>query len=257
MSKIHVQPIEVEVNASFITRYVSPEFNARNKSRSFDEGVYAMFPELQGKITSEMSMDDIYAIVLPVVTADLKKHEAGIQEKIIEIQEEFDHFIDKLVDGLYELFELENQNEMDHMKCYVGHLPRFPRNVMTKVFFVSFEAEEIIYTGAVHEINHFYCFEKWKTMHGYNLPREPYHPEPLWFLQELIVDPTLNEPMIQRIAPYEQKAYPQFYNQSINGKPLMNYIKEFYQERKSMADFLDRSYDFIEKNIVEIRQKCG
>jgi len=37
----------------------------------------------------------------------------------------------------------------------------------------------------------------------------------------------------------------------------MNYIKEFYQKRKSMVDFLDQSYDFIEKNIEEIRQKCG
>ena len=256
-SLIHVKPIEIEDNASFITRFVSPAFNATNKSRPFDEGVYAMYPELRGRITNQLSMDEIYATVYPVVEADLKKNEIVINEKILEVQHKFDSFMNELVDCMYDLFELENKNEMDHMQCFVGHLPRFPRNVMEKTFFVSFDADEIIYMAAVHEINHFFCFEKWKSMHGYDKNRESYHPESLWFLHELIVDPTLNEPKVQKIAPYEQKAYPQFYTQKIGDKPLMDHIKEFYHERKSMAEFLDKSYEFIEKNIEEIVRKCG
>lgn len=91
----------------------------------------------------------------------------------------------------------------------------------------------------MHEINHFVLFEKWKSMNGYAKAREPEQPEPLWFLEEMIVDPTLNTKALQEIVPYPQKAYEQFYTASI------------------IEEFLERTYRYIEDNLKELIEKCG
>lgn len=77
---------------------------------------------------------------------------------------------------------------------------------------------------------------------------EPLHPDTLWFLEEMAVDPTLNIPCIQNVAPYPQKAYEQFYVRMIDGKSAEEHIINIFKNRSSIEDFLDTAYDFIDKN---------
>lgn len=94
-------------------------------------------------------------------------------------------------------------------------------------------------------------------MHESYKNTESIHPEPLWFLEEISVDPTLNEEYIQKLASYPQVAYQQFYNETINGISVIDNIKFIYSQKRNMADFLDKAYKFIEDNIIEITKKCG
>ena len=256
--RIVVRSIDEGVNVGFIRRFVDPEFNARNRSRPFAEGVYRLFPKMQELIYEGIPGSEIDRLVDSMVREALRGAKGGIQSKIKELQEKFDLFGEELIRKLLLMFEVEWPKDIPEIICYVGILPRFPRNVISKEFFVSYEADEnLLMTASIHEINHFVMFEKWKAMHGYTREREPMHPEALWFLEELVVDPTLNEEVIQRVAAYPQRAYDQFYTQCINQVPVMDYIKEIYFSRVSMEDFLDRSYQFIERHLDEMKEKCG
>mgnify|MGYP001011256236 CR=1 FL=1 len=138
--------------------------------------------------------------------------------------------------------------EQEIITCYVGCISSFPRNVITKEFFVSYEkAIDMLMMVSIHEINHFVLFEKWKQMHGYDNENEPSYPETLWFLEEMAVDPTLNIPCIQNVAPYPQKAYEQFYEDMIDGISAEQHIIDIFANRSSMENFLNTAYAFIDK----------
>jgi hypothetical protein len=148
--------------------------------------------------------------------------------------------------------------EQREIICYLGLYTVFPRDVLTKEYWVHYKTpEEVILRASVHEINHFILFEKWKAMHGYEKIIEPNHPEPLWFLEEMAVDPTLSDPIMMEVSPYQQKAYQTFYDNYIEEIPIEDHIIRFYNERKDMADFLNNACEFISKNHSEIIRLCG
>lgn len=247
--KIAVRKMDQELNIKLICKYVNPEFNKKNKSRPFAERTYLLYPELRGKILDSMDDEEIYKVVKPSVERVYLEKELDIERKIIQLQEAFDIIQDELISNLLCTFELKWPEEYKRFTCYVGCISSFPRNVMTKEFFVSYEKDiDMLMMASIHEINHFLLFEKWKQMHGYDRENEPLYPDTLWFLEEMVVDPTLNIPCIQNVAPYPQKAYEQFYERMIDGIPAENHIINMFINRTSIENFLNTAYDFIDKN---------
>lgn len=247
--KIIVKKMDINLNIELICKYVNPDFNKKNTSRPFAERTYLLYPELRGKILDDMNTEQIYEIVKPCVEQVFTDKRAEIDDKIIQLQSAFDKIQEQLMTNLLDVFEMEWQDEQEDFICYIGCISSFPRNVITKEFFVSYEKEiDMLMMASIHEINHFVLFEKWKQMHGYDKEKEPYYPETLWFLEEMAVDPTLNIPSIQNVAPYPQKAYEQFYERMIDGIAAEEHIINIYANRSSMEDFLDTAYEFIDKN---------
>ena len=91
-------------------------------------------------------------------------------------------------------------------------------------------------------------FDKWNEMHGGNVT-EPVWPDPLWYLEEIIVDPTLNEESVRKHTLYENRAYPQFYEPGETGESMMDRVQKLFRSRKSMEDFLEKAYAAICKEI--------
>ncbi|BCN30948.1 hypothetical protein [Anaeromicropila herbilytica] len=247
--KIYVEKMDLELNIKLICRYVNPEFNRKNKSRPFAERTYLLFPDLRGKILDHMDNEEIYKIVKPCVELAFMEKELEIDEKIRKLQTSFDAIQRELITNLIDIFDMKWPVEYERITCYIGCISSFPRNVITKEFFVSYEKDiDYLMMASIHEINHFVLFEKWKQMHGYNNDNEPLYPDTLWFLEEMAVDPTLNITCIQNIAPYPQKAYEQFYECMIDGISAENHIINMFTNRTSIEDFLNRAYDFIDKH---------
>lgn len=247
--KIVVEKMDIETNIDFICRFVNPEFNRKNKTRPFAERTYLLYPELRGKILDSMDDEEIYDIVKPIVQQTFIDKKLEMEIKIKELQSAFDKIQQELMTNLINSFEMEWPEELEIITCYVGCISSFPRNVMTKKFFISYEKDmDMLMMVSIHEINHFVLFEKWKQMHGYDKEDEPLHPDTLWFLEEMAVDPTLNIPCIQTVAPYPQKAYEQFYECMIDGMSAEEHIINIFKNRSSIEDFLDTAYDFIDKN---------
>ena len=235
---IIVEKMDMELNIRLTCKYVSPEFNKRNKSRPFAERTYLLYPELRGRISNDMDYDQIYKIVRPCVERVYNEKESEINRKIQQLQSAFDPIKVQLLSNLIDTFELKWPEDQEIIICYVGCISSFPRNVMTKEFFVSYEKDiDTLMMISIHEINHFVLFEKWKQMHGYDKDIEPMYPDTLWFLEEMAVDPTLNIPSIQQAAPYPQRAYEQFYERMIDGISAEEHIISIYNNRTSIEDW--------------------
>jgi len=256
--KITVSKIDLEKNIDLITRWISPGFNRANKTLPFAESTYALFPDLRGKIAEGMSGAKIRKLVAPCVKRKLKENRGLIREKTDYLQAYFQNINDDLVTALADAHETQWPAGCKQIACYVGYIPRCPRNVVTKKFWVSCSMEDTkIIRASIHEMAHFMFYEKWKELYGEVHPKDLGRPSPRWYLEEMAVDPLLNDARIQKIVPLEHKAYPQFYTQSINGAAIMDHIKGFYANRASVEDFIQNAFRFVEDNIAEIIRKCG
>ena len=88
-------------------------------------------------------------------------------------------------------------------------------------------------------------FEKWNELHGGNCEEKQW-PDPLWYLEEIIVDPTLNDERVKCHTLYENLAYPMFYEKdNASGLSIMDKIKEIYKDKQSINSFLEDSYSIV------------
>lgn len=256
--EIYVKVSDLEFNVNFVTNSLNPDFLKQNSSLPFQDRIFRAFPELSGRIRSDMMNEEVRNIVRDVFELKYKNEQVAMLEKTAEIQDKLNRVIVPALPVLFQEFNLSWKKEYGDITCYLGLYSFFPRKVFTKEYWIHYlTKEEYIYKAAMHEINHFVLFEKWKSMHGYTKAREPEHPEPLWFLEEMIVDPTLNTKALQEIVPYPQKAYEQFYTASIQGRTPQECIQSYYMESGSIEEFLERTYRYIEDNLKELIEKCG
>lgn len=250
-----VKKVDFNENIMYINNLLSKEFLSFNKSLPFADKVFGLIPELKTRITESLTDEERYNIIHSVVMERLNRNSDEIDKQVMNLQNKFNMFYNPFLERLLELFNLEWDKCQPQIICYLGCYPVFPRSVMTKEFYINYNTvDERIFTGSLHEINHFVLFEKWKSMHGYTKTVEPVYPEPLWYLEEIAVDPTLNEACLMEIAPYPQKAYQQFYKADREGISIMDRIKKIYNERSSIEEFLDKAYEFIAENIDVINK---
>ena len=243
LPNLKILPINPEENVKFITNYLS-EDKRKNNTRPFYERTISLYPELAviEEIEDEVLRQET---IRQVVLKRLSDHEQEIRQRIEYFSEKFDTFIYDFIRAQCELFNYEWKESQPEITCYVGYLPFYPRSAEDKCFYVSFQDEERVFSGAVHEINHMVFFEKWKEMHGGNC-EEKLWPDPLWYLEEIVVDPTLNEESVKRFTLYENKAYPQFYVPEPGAsESIMDRIKACYRERENMESFLEEAYKIV------------
>lgn len=245
--KIKVLPINPEDNVRFIKNYLSRD-KQKNTTRPFFDKTIALYPELKSvaDIEDEKERD---TVIRQAVVKRLTDNEAEIRRRIEYFSEKFDRFIPKFIEASCKLFNFEWKESQPEIICYVGYIPFYPRSSVDKCFYVSYMDEERVFSGAVHEINHMLFYEKWCEMNGTVLP-EPTWPEPLWYLQEIIVDPMLNEPEVRKFTLYDNKAYPQFYEAlSESGESIMDKVKKCFAERTSIEAFLDEAFESVKNNL--------
>ncbi|WP_234123989.1 hypothetical protein [Clostridium hydrogenum] len=255
--KITVKKSDINFNINYITDLLTPQnTDCKNTSLPFKDRVYGRLPELKYAIRDNMTKEQVQKQVEAIIKNEYKSNE--IDKRILYVQNKFDKLVVPFLSSLLDIFNLKWDNLQHEITCYLGCYPVFPRNIFTKEFWVNYNSkDENIIKGAAHEINHFMLYEKWKTMHQNSTDVEYNYPNPIWFLEEIIVDPTLNESSIQSIIPYAHKAYVQFYTKTIGGITIMDRIKDMYKSKTSIEDFLNNVYEFIVDNLHEFISKCG
>ncbi|WP_167957989.1 hypothetical protein [Anaerosporobacter faecicola] len=247
LPRLEVSPIDRQVNAQLICRYVSPE-QQKNKTRPFLEKTLAMYPELRE--TVRIKDDKIRnAHIYEAVYCRLDREKEKINDRILYFSQKFDTFIYDFIAAQCNTYNYIWKKKDPVILCDVGYIPFYPRSTKNKQFFVSFNDEERVFSGAVHEINHMIFYEKWNEMQGVENAEEKYFPDPLWFLEEIIVDPTLNDKNVKPYTLYENRAYDQFYQPLIQNRSPMNYIKEMYESKVSIERFLEEAYVFVCNNM--------
>ena len=243
--KLKVSIVDFETNARFICNYCSKE-KEENNTRPFFEKTLMLYPELE-KVRDMADCGEQDGFIRQAVIKRLTENRAEIEARTAHFQEVFDSFIPEFIEAQCKLFNYEWRESDPIINCYVGYTPFYPRSTEDKCFYVSYQDEERVFSGAVHEINHMVFFEKWKEMHG--ATEEKQWPNPLWYLEEIIVDPTLNDERVKKHTLYDNKAYPQFYEVGADGVSLMDLVKECYRNSANIETFLDDSYEIIKKKV--------
>lgn len=244
--KLKISSIDPEINAKFICNYLSPE-KVNNKTRPFAEKTFSMFPELRC-ITNDSDDRERTQIITEAVYKRLQESSDEINTRINYFYEKFNTFIYDFIVAQCKIYNYQWKDEHPFINCYVGYIPFYPRSTKDKTFFVSYNDSERVFSGAVHEINHMIFYEKWKEMHGFDDLEEKYFPDPLWFLEEIIVDPTLNDTAVKPFTLYENRAYDQFYTQMVEDKSIMQHIIDMYASKNSIEEFLEDGYNFVCQN---------
>lgn len=247
LPQIIVQPLQPRFNVRLICRYLAPS-KAANKTRPFAEKTYAMYPELldtlEGKDEGERN-----EIIRQAVEKRLADSAEEIAARVEYFQTKFDSFLYDSIEAQCRLYNYSWKESHQYINCYVGYIPFYPRNDIDKWFYISYNDEERAFSGAVHEINHMIFYEKWKEMNDLDSMPGPRFPEPIWFLQEMVVDPTLNDPTVKPHTMYENRAYDQFYTQMVGGKSMIDHLQKLYDKKASIEDFLREGLAFAERNI--------
>ena len=247
MPKIVVQQLPISFNANLICRNLSPA-KAINKTRPFAEKTYSMFPELLGVLDGK-DEEERNEIIRQAVEKRLIDSAEEIVERVQYFQSKFDSFLYGFIEAQCKLYNYSWKEVHPRINCYVGYIPFYPRHDIDKWFCVSYNDEERAFSGAVHEINHMIFYEKWKEINDLDSMSSPRFPEPIWFFQEMIVDPTLNDPMVKPYTLYENRAYDQFYTQMVDGKSVMDHLREMYCQKTSIETFMRKGFAFVEKHI--------
>lgn len=240
-----ILPIDYDTNVNFIINYLSKD-KQKNTTRPFYDKTITLYPEL--KDIADISDDNLKnERIRQTVIKKLTDNEYEIKKRIDYFKEKFNTFIYDFIEAQCKLYNYEWKESQPYIYCYVGYIPFYPRSAEEKCFYVSYQDEERVFSGAVHEINHMIFFEKWNEMHGGNC-KEKQWPDPLWYLEEIIVDPTLNDERVKKHTLYENKAYPQFYEPNAkDGECIMDKIKKCYVQNEIIEDFLEQAYDIVKK----------
>lgn len=253
--KICICKSDIDRNAKSITDTIMSALYQNNETLPFLERVYKVFPELEPRIFHGQSYDEILEVVTGAVQVRFQKEQDEIQAKITHFEELANKKLLPAVCGLLELFEIEQKKE-EVVTCYLGLFNPFPRDVLKKEYCIHYDvSDEIFLRSSLHEMNHMILFDKWKSMHGYDSKNEPTYPDALWYLEELAIEPTLNNDKMQKLLPIRHQAYNSFYRTKVQGMALPEHIQKIYDESSDIVKFLDNAFAFIGDNMEEIL--CG
>lgn len=99
----------------------------------------------------------------------------------------------------------------------------------------------------IHEIIHFYYFEKWKEVFTNYDSKTFEAPHLIWLLSEMSIDAIFKSTSLKKFLTDNMPAYQYFYSASINGKPILLTLKNLF-ENNSIENYFKKAMDFIYEN---------
>lgn len=250
--EIIVSRTSLEDNAAKVAETLVMGLEGGNKMLPFTDRVIKMLPEIKELDMGSMKFDDLYTCITNLLSRRLTWEEGRIQEKIRRFTRLTQEKLAPAIEELLDLFELRYQ-EKRRFTCYLGFFNPFPRSVLSREYWLHYDiSDEVFLRASLHEIDHMILFDKWKSLYGYEWKGEPDYPEILWFLEELTIEPTLNDPRIQAILPVTHTAYDSLRAIQIGGKSLTSHIQEIYDASGDMGKYLEDSQQFLQRHYAEL-----
>lgn len=250
--EINILKTDINRNTKSIVENIMTALYGDNTTLPFYNRVLKVFPELNDRINVGQEYDEIWKVVSECVSVRLANEKLQIQSKLLHFKELSDSVLAPAIKELIDIFHVHYENTQN-CNCYLGLFNPFPRDVMLREYCIHYNvSDEIFLRSSLHEINHMILFDKWKSMHGYDKSVEPSYPDILWYLEELAIEPTLNDCRIQSILPIRHTAYDSFRQMQIGGKALTEHIQAIYDNSENIESFLDEAYAFIAQNISQI-----
>ena len=215
---------------------------------SVKEGTLFLYPELK-RLTKE---DNIKDIIQDRYNNFIKENN-NLREEYTTIWNEYN---DKYMLEISNYFNINWPKEYKEISVGIGLIPVCPRYIKEKSFDIHKKNKEELIDTCMHELCHFLFFEKCKEIYP-NWKYEDFDsPSLLWYLSEIIIDPTLNSDNIQKIYKHKFKCYDIFYNVEIDNINLLDKITSIYKNN-NIETAIKESYNYLKEHEEEFISKCN
>ncbi|MDP3026496.1 MAG: hypothetical protein Q8N63_02220 [Nanoarchaeota archaeon] len=250
--KFEVKPLEKYIDVMYY--FLNPNKNSWNWSK----GIFREYPLLQQKLNLIKVKNERNKIIYEFFKEIEEKKKQKLEIKKKEFQKSWDKINDKALKTLSEVVEIEWPKKDKIITGYVTLNPLCPRWIEQRIFdlFYKFNMKEMKLTS-LHEILHFIYFEKWKEVFPKANEKEFDGPYLAWKLSEMVPRIILSDKRIQNILEHKPPVYREYTRLEIKNKPLLDYLQEFYDNKKDFTDFLEKSQKFIKRHEKEIDKKTG
>lgn len=219
-----------------------------NKSQ-FNVMLYKKYPTLINCINTNMTLTEIENQVELSIFKKYKYYESEISKSIEKFNENWDSIKNDVLSQLE--YDMDSNFTQNVITVKTGNAPLCPRQIENETFYVPsyiFNFNLI----ALHECCHFLFFSKCDLLYGKN-PKQYDYPSYLWLLSELLIDPLLNRSYYISKIGENIKSYDYFYNIIINGKSLVDCIREIVLEQQNPNEYIPKCLKFLNKHINSIK----
>lgn len=220
----------------------------------WSDKVLSKYPALEKKLSGVSSKKEREKIEHAFFSFILKTKKKMFIAKQKKFQKAWNKINNPVMRALEDVVECEWPSSDKVFTAYLTPNPICPRWIKERKFHLYFRKAMLnMKTASVHEIHHFIYFEKWKQLFPDWKWKEFETPHLVWALSEMVPGIVLNDSRIQKYVKWKHRAYKEYECISIHGKPLMSYLQKYYDERKDFADFLKKSWKFVQKNEKTIK----
>lgn len=195
--------------------------------------------ELVGK-----TIDEKYDIILKLITPIYEKNIKEMRAKIKEYQKYWNKNADFVCKELEKIFNIRFDG-VEKCYAYVNINTTCPRYLDSHSFDVNFrKTKEQALEVCIHEIIHFYWFQKWKEKYP-NCPEENFQaPHIEWLLSEIVIDQIVYYSEFRKIM-REKPAYYYFYDTVIPGLGnLIQIFRKLYSEN-NIDNFMEKGINLL------------
>lgn len=243
LPRVKFKKLDIEDNLDSLIYYLNP-LNSKNSPLDFYGFTLKLFPELKGKIKSDMSDEEIYMVLDKEVRPTLNKmYENSSDED--EYQSIWDKVNDNILRDLEEKLDIKWNSE--EITCRLCLLPVCSRDILGKTFDINYgrNKDNVIATG-IHELCHILYFAKWMEIFPDYKEEEFDNPHIAWYLSEAMIDPLINNETFKKYTNDDLSAYTVFYEIFIDGKSIIDILRE-YVNNYSIEDAIKRGYELFIK----------
>lgn len=210
--------------------------------------VLQLYPELQNiKNWKNFSSNERSNIIKKLIKDNYINSKHEYKNILCNYKIIWEKYNNDFMNNLSKVLNINWSNELKVINVKAGKIPIYPREIDTHSFYIGKMEEESFIETVMHECCHFLYFEKWKELFKSWKIEEFESPHIIWHLSEIAIDPILNNSEIQKVYKHNFKAYKNFYSINIDGKNLMETIRDIYNEN-TIENAIIKSYEFILRN---------
>ena len=214
------------------------------------EGTFDLYPELKDKL--DVNKDNT-KLICNIIKDKIEKFNQDNKDVIERYKLLWNKYNDRFIKAMEDIFQVTINKDIN---AKIGLLPVCPRNIEDLSFSFDLCDDDSFIEICMHEICHFYFFEKCKQIFNDWKYTDFDNPSLLWYLSELVIDAILNRKEVQKIFKHEFKSYDNFYNIYIDDICIIDIIKNIINSN-DIKTAIKEGLKYLVDNEIEFINKCN
>jgi hypothetical protein len=243
--------------ASFehVINLINDFLNPKKEDWDWSNYILSRYPILNEKLKDVKKISERKRITCDFFKQFILKNKRIMEKKASSFQKEWGKINDEYMKTLGLVLEIDWSRKDKKITALVSPNPICPRYIRERIFDIYLlSSVDYMKATVMHEILHFLYFEKWKKIFPKTSEKEFDSPYLTWKLSEMVPAIILLDKRIQKIFLHKPEVYQEYQKLKIKGKPLLDYLQEFYSNRKDFEDFLRKSWAFVKKHEKEVNR---